>query len=240
MPEAEGTIRFHYDLEPMPGPPAAAGLIRSLLAWRSVLHRLKLVGQAPDRYGGFGYGNLSARDTDHPAQFIVTASQTSGMEDLPADGLCRIREFDLDRFRVLAQGSRPPSSEALTHAMIYAADPRANWVLHAHCPELWQQAEDLGLPATAADIPYGSAEMAHAVAALLATRPERPLVFVSRGHQDGVFACGPSADETGGLLVNYLTRALGRLAAAGTEQGSSAMRPHNGYLATDADHRGVP
>ena len=217
MPEAEGTIQFHYDLDPPQGPPAAADLTRALLAWRTVLRRLELVGQAPDRYDGFGYGNLSARDTDRPSQFIVTASQTSAIEHLPADGLCRIREFNLDMFRVQAEGGRPPSSEALTHAMIYRADARVNWVLHAHSPELWQHAKELGLPATAADISYGSAAMAHAVATLLATHLERPLVFVSRGHQDGVFACGPSADETGGLLVNYLAQALGLLAAPDTE-----------------------
>jgi len=105
-------------------------------------------------------------------------------------------------------GSEPPSSETLTHAMIYAADPRIGWVFHGHSPEIWQRAEALALPCTPVAVPYGSQEMVRAVAELLATHQSRPLLFATLGHTDGVFACGPTARDTGGLLVSYLARAL--------------------------------
>ncbi len=106
-----------------------------------------------------------------------------------------------------AEGVQPPSSETLTHAMIYAADPRMQFVFHVHSPQLWQQRHTLGLPETPAEVAYGSTHMAAAVAALLDENRSRPLVFATAGHEDGIFALGRSARDCGGLLVTYLARA---------------------------------
>lgn len=210
MPPTEGVIQFAFDLQPATGAPVEAGVLRKLLAWRTVLRRLELLGQTSKRYEGLGYGNLSVRDRGRPREFIVTASQTAGIRDLGADGLCRIREFDLDRFRVCAEGLKPPSSESLSHAMIYDADPGIGWIFHVHSPEIWSRAEALETAAIGARVAYGSPAMARAVAALLATDRERPLAFVTLGHEDGVFACGATAAETGATLVNLLARSLAR------------------------------
>ena len=209
MPETEGVIQFEFSLEQAKGPPAEACTLQMLLAWRTVLRRLRLLGQEPGRYGGLGYGNLSARDPVRPGEFIITASQTSGIRNLDAGGLCRIRDFDLARFRVAAAGMRPPSSESLSHAMIYDVDPDVRWVFHVHSPEIWRRAEALDIPVTAADVAYGSPAMAGAVAELLATNNQRPLVFVTLGHEDGVFACGGTAGDTGASLVSLLARSIG-------------------------------
>ena len=103
---------------------------------------------------------------------------------------------------------KPPSSETLTHAMVYAADPAITWVFHVHSPELWRASARLGLPCTAPDVPYGTREMADAVAVLARTLPARPLVFATLGHEDGVFACGSDARTTGAALVARLAEAL--------------------------------
>lgn len=209
MPETEGVIQFEYDLEPATGPPVEACILKTLLAWRTVLRRLRLLGQTPGRYGGLGYGNLSVRHPERPGEFVITASQTGAIRELDAEGLCRIRAFDLARFRVSAAGVRPPSSESLSHAMIYDADPGVGWVFHVHSPEIWHRAEALDIPATGADVPYGSPAMAAAVAQVLAANNERPLAFVTPGHEDGVFACGGTAVETGTSLVSLLARSIG-------------------------------
>jgi hypothetical protein len=206
--ETEGTIRFAYSLESAAGPIADERTTDALRGWRAVLKRLGLVGQDPARYGGLGFGNLSARDADRPKEFIITASQTSGADELDDDGLVRIVHSDPGRFWVDAIGQQPPSSETLTHAMIYAADARVNWVFHGHCPEIWQHATALGLPATAEHVGYGSPAMVKAVAELLARHSARPLVFATRGHEDGVFACSARAEDAGLLLTNLLARAL--------------------------------
>jgi len=206
--DTEGTIHFAYALEPPEGPVAPAGVLQALRGWRSVLRRLELLGQTAERYAGLGFGNLSARDPADPERFIVTASQTSGAPELEDGDLVRVLHSNLERFWVDALGHQPPSSETLTHAMIYQADPDIAWVFHGHSPDIWQRADELDLPATGTDVPYGSPEMVRAVAALLQRHRERPCVFVTLGHRDGVFACGSSADAAGGALVAALSRAL--------------------------------
>jgi len=206
--DAEGTIQFAYGLGAPIDFELPEPLFATLRAWRRVLCKLELVGRDPERYGGLGFGNLSVREPDQPTRFIITASQTSGARDLYRSDLVRIMACSLDRFWVEAEGSKPPSSETLSHAMIYAADPRVDCVLHAHSPVLWRRAADLGLACTAPDVPYGSPAMAAAVAELLGRDHDRPLVFITDGHEDGVFACGADPDATGTALVAALARAL--------------------------------
>jgi len=204
----EGTIRFAYSLEAPDEPVAGAAVLSELQGWRTILRRLGLLGQTPERYGGFGFGNLSTRDGHAPEQFLITASQTSGADHIGYDEVVRIVNANPLRFWVDAQGYQPPSSESLTHAMIYQADARISWIFHGHSPDIWTRARVLGLLATAESVAYGSPEMVEAVATLLSAQPELPLTFVTLGHEDGVFACGGSAQQTGAALVALLARAL--------------------------------
>jgi L-ribulose-5-phosphate 4-epimerase len=206
--EAEGTILFAYALEEPTGPVAGEAMLQPLAAWRTILQRLDLIGQDPARYDGLGYGNLSMRDPARPTEFVITASQTSGATTLTDDGLVRIARSDLARFWVDAIGRQPPSSETMTHAIIYHADPRMNWVFHAHSPAIWRNAAALRLALTPAHVAYGTSAMAGAVAALLEQHPEGPLAFATLGHEDGVFTCGASAEQAGGLMVALLARVL--------------------------------
>jgi ribulose-5-phosphate 4-epimerase/fuculose-1-phosphate aldolase len=206
--EQEGVINFAYDLQPPDADIAEAELSAPLGGWRTIFKRLGLVGQDTERYGGFGFGNLSARDVEKPVEFVISSSQTGLLATLKDKHLVRITGYSLERFWVDAMGRQPPSSETLTHAMIYAADPRIGWVFHCHSPEIWRQAEALAIPCTEASVAYGSPEMVSAVAQLLDKHQSRPLLFATLGHEDGVFSCGPTARDTGGLLVSYLAKAL--------------------------------
>ena len=208
MAEQEGVINFAYDLQPHDAAIATDEITAPLAGWRSILVRLGLIGQEKQRYDGFGFGNLSARDEEKPEEFVISASQTGGLSALQQKHLVRITGFSLDRFWVDAMGSQPPSSETLTHAMIYAADPRIRWIFHCHSPEIWRQAASLAIPCTASEVAYGSPDMVAAVATLLEKHQSRPLLFATLGHEDGVFCCGPTARDTGGLLVAYLAKAL--------------------------------
>ncbi len=201
---AEGTIQFAYNLTPVESPLPDYS---ELAAWRSILFRLGLIGQHPDKYHGFAYGNLSAQLADG-GKFFITASQTSGEPELLAEHLVTIEDANLERFWVEAQGSEPPSSETLTHAMIYAADQRVHAVFHIHCPEIWQQRAELKLPETPATVEYGSPAMVAAVAALLDENQSRPLVFATAGHEDGIFALSTHMRDCGGLLISYYAKAL--------------------------------
>ena len=204
MTEEEGVIQFAYSLAPGKAV-LAAPLLAELRAWRSILRDLELLGEDPQRYGGFGYGNLSLRNGR--GDFVITASQSSGETNFTDHDLVEISSVDFANFRVDARGSRPPSSEALTHAMLYAADDAVCVVFHVHSPEIWKASAALSLPATAADVPYGTPAMAEAVAALMVEEPQRPLLFVTAGHEDGVFVAGATLDECGSDLVSCLARA---------------------------------
>jgi len=203
---AEGAIHFKYRLAADPDASAEIEDFGRLRAWREILKQLKLIGRDRRRYDGYAYGNLSVRDRA-TGRFFVTASQTSDARLLRPDGLVRVDGWDAERFEVMATGSRPPSSESITHGMIYAADSEIVWIMHVHAPTIWHCAATLGLPRTPADVPYGSPAMADAVAALLARQRERPLVFATLGHHDGVFACGATANETGCAILRALADA---------------------------------
>jgi ribulose-5-phosphate 4-epimerase/fuculose-1-phosphate aldolase len=206
--EQEGIIRFAYDLQAPETEIAEDALFEPLRAWRTIFRDLGLVGQDPARYHGLGFGNLSTRDPDRENEFIITASQSGGVENLQQQQMVRITHCNLERFWVDACGEQPPSSETLTHAMVYAADPRIAWIFHCHSPAIWSRASELTLPCTDAAVGYGSVDMVGAVASLLQKHHSRPLVFATLGHTDGIFACGPTARDTGGLLVSYLAKAL--------------------------------
>ena len=172
------------------------------------MKQLNLIGRDPRRYDGFAYGNASVRDIAAPNRFFITASQTGGAPRLIAEHVVRVDAWDAQRFEVEATGSRAPSSESISHGMVYAADASIVWIMHVHSPSIWRAAARLDLPVTAQDVPYGSPAMAQAVAELTRCHVARPLVFATLGHEDGVFACGGSADDTGAALVRVLTSAL--------------------------------
>jgi hypothetical protein len=208
--EQEGVIQFSYALAP--GAVALdEGLLSEFAAWRSILRDLQLLGEDPGRYGGFGYGNLSIR---HPGGgFVITVSQTSGLGVFGRQQLVHVKRSDPAEFRVDAVGSMAPSSESLTHAMLYQADPRVNVVFHGHCPLIWRARAGLGIPATAEEVPYGTPAMAQAVQTLLSKEVRRPLLFATAGHEDGVFAAGATMRDCGTLLVAGLADARSRNAA---------------------------
>jgi len=205
----EGAIRFRYRLAaPDDRDRLARDAFVRLRAWRQILRRLQLIGRHVRRYDGYGYGNLSVRDPRDPARFYVTASQTSGAATLRAGDLVRVDRCDVERFEIDAVGDKAPSSESITHGMVYAADPAIAWIMHAHARAIWRAAAPLRLATTAPDVEYGSRAMAAAVAALLGRERIRPLLFATLGHEDGVFACGATADDTGSLLVRTHAAAL--------------------------------
>ena len=92
--------------------------------------------------------------------------------------------------------------------MVYAADAGIDWIMHVHAPVIWRAAARLELPTTPHDVAYGSPAMANAVGALLKRHATRPMLFATLGHEDGIFACGASADDTGAAARTRARRRL--------------------------------
>lgn len=204
LPQAtEGVIKFRLDFHP--ALPPASAIITELNAWRTLLYRLALTGRHPRRYGGLAYGNVSQRETQD--RFFISGTQTAHKERLTVKDYCLVLDFDLQGNWIRAEGPIRPSSEALTHAAIYAANAGAKSVLHVHSPEIWEWHRSLGIPATRIDIAYGTPEMARAIQEAM-LEGDAPIICM-RGHQDGVIAFGRSAEEATLCLVQHLGRAFG-------------------------------
>ncbi|MCS4503167.1 class II aldolase/adducin family protein [Arhodomonas aquaeolei] len=201
--EREGVIKF--DLCHEHGAPPDAASVAVLDAWRDVLRRLGLIGGSPRRYGGLGFGNVSHRAAG--GAFVVSGSQTGGLDAPGPAGYCEVTAWDMEHNTIRSRGPVRPSSESLTHGAVYAADDTVAWVFHGHSPEIWSRRRVLGLPETPADVPYGTPAMARAVASLV-RRAGPQAVFAMAGHRDGVIAYGRDSDATGGALVRTLAAAL--------------------------------
>lgn len=205
MSEREGVITFALDFTP--APPPEDERLSVLEGWRTVLRRLGLLGQDPGRYGGLGFGNLSCRAAPAAGRFIISGTQTGALERLGPEHWTTVTECRPELNRVAARGPLPPSSEALSHGVLYRADPRIDWVMHLHSPELFAAAGRLGLPVTDPSAPYGSPAMAAEIARL-APAAGWPGLLVMGGHEDGVLAFGAAADAVGGRVVGALAAAL--------------------------------
>lgn len=203
MTTREGVIRF--DLDYRPGPPPAATLLVELDAWRLSFRRLGLLGRDPARYAGLAFGNLSRRTG--AGAFIISGTQTGGLEQLTPAHYVTVLECDPDRNRVTAHGPLQPSSEALSHGMLYQSDPRIAWVMHLHSPAIFAAAPRLRLPVTDPAAPYGSPAMAGEIRRL-APVAGWPGLLVMGGHEDGVIAFGETAATTGELVLHTLAAAL--------------------------------
>lgn len=198
---AEGVIRFRYEHRREALREDLGGLAAELGAWRRVLIERGLVGQDPRRYGGYGFGNLSARAGGR--SFLVTGSQTGHLADLDLAGYALIESWTAAEHRLTSRGLVEPSSEALTHAALYDASAAICAVFHVHSPALWARRGTAGLPATAPGIDYGTPEMAAEVARLCRLARASGLLAMA-GHEDGLLAYGPDPATTGETLLAAL------------------------------------
>ena len=204
MSEQEGVIKFQLDFQVAEA--LSAEMLAELNAWRKVMVIMQMIGQTPERYMNYGFGNISQRFGD---TFVISGTQTGGLADLQPQHYATILSCHPEENRVVAEGPMKPSSESMTHGMVYSQAPEATWVFHAHDPHIWQQATALGIPETAADVSYGSPEMSAEVVRLFAETDLRECkIFSMAGHEDGIVTFGNSAEEAGGILLNYLARAI--------------------------------
>lgn len=151
MKEQEGVIK--YQLEHTQVPINETFSLSEINAWRTVIFRLGLIGQDPERYDNLGFGNISQRLNPQSSQFIISGSQTGHIEQLRPEHYCMVVKADPRKNRIESRGLYKPSSESITHASIYAQDSNIQAVIHGHSPEIWNHTAALNLPHISADIP---------------------------------------------------------------------------------------
>jgi ribulose-5-phosphate 4-epimerase/fuculose-1-phosphate aldolase len=208
--QEEGVIKF--DLRFSAGEAVSLEPFRELNTWRSRLWQLALIGQDPERYLGYGFGNVSQRldaavNDGNTTPFLISGTQTGGLPELGAAHYALVTACDVLQNRVEARGPVQPSSESLTHGMVYAQSGDIRVVLHVHSPDIWLAADRLGLPFTDATIEYGTPAMALEVDRLFReTDVMEQKIFSMGGHEDGVVAFGATAAAAGAVLTETLSR----------------------------------
>lgn len=211
MSQADGVIKF--DLVFKPAPAINDLTMEELNYWRTKLYEAGLIGQDPHRYEGFGFGNVSCRlspfeSSPHHRRFLITGTQTGGLATLAPEHYVCVTDCDPQANRIIAEGPIRPSSEALTHGMIYDLDESIRCVMHVHSPDIWGQAASLNLPQTSREAPYGTPQMAYEVEQLFKAGVLKDLpLFVMGGHQDGVVSFGRTAEEAGTWLLQTWSQA---------------------------------
>jgi ribulose-5-phosphate 4-epimerase/fuculose-1-phosphate aldolase len=206
--QEEGVIKFHLDFKDAAAVPADT--LTELNRWRNILWQQALIGQDPSRYEGYGFGNVSQRIGDFNAprgkrSFIISGTQTGHLPELDNSHYAYVRTCDAASNAVSAEGPIKPSSESLTHGMIYDLDNEIRVVLHVHSPDIWLNADSLGIPVTDATVLYGTPKMAEEVQRLFnETDVREKKIFSMGGHEDGVVSFGKTAEEAGDILLRTL------------------------------------
>lgn len=176
--------------------------LAEITTWRDKLYSLGLIGEYLD---GVGFGNVSIRHENRglPALFIITGSKTGGLKTLTNQHYARVIDVDVDENHVSYGGPIEASSESMTHAMVYRADPTANAVIHVHNPNMWK--ELMGkVPTTSKGVQYGTPEMAKEMLRLFKeTDVKEKKILVMAGHEEGVLSFGKSLEEAGNVLLDY-------------------------------------
>ena len=127
---ADGVTQFHLQFQRVA--PPAAWQLTELRHWRNRCVEAGIVGQDALRYDGIGFGNLSARHPHRSGAFIITGTQTGARADLGAHDFAVVTYVDIANNTVRAHGGTAPSSEAMTHAVLYQADAQTP-VDRPHC-----------------------------------------------------------------------------------------------------------
>lgn len=204
----EGVIKFQLKFQEGPSPPEK--LLLELNEWRATFRDLGLIGQDPERYEGYGFGNLSRRLPDQKGDaFLISGTQTGHLQQLQPEHYATVHQCYPARNQLQASGQIKPSSEALSHGVLYQSNPGTLWVMHLHSPAIFNSYRKLGLPCTDPTAAYGTPEMAAEIQKLAEfLRDSDPALLVMGGHQDGILAYGSSATDVGKLVVETMALAL--------------------------------
>ncbi len=203
MTEREGVIKYRLEFHP------AKSLdhhdYQYLDHWHAKFKAAGILGQDDSKYNGLGFGNLSERIDQQ--SFLISGTQTGGLDKLQPDDYALVTATDITQNMVEAQGQVKPSSESLSHAVVYALDDQIRFVFHVHSHEIWQASTELEIPQTAAGIEYGTVEMAQEIKRLYDLGQfDNTSILAMTGHEDGVIGFGATAAKAGGDILQLLTR----------------------------------
>jgi ribulose-5-phosphate 4-epimerase/fuculose-1-phosphate aldolase len=166
--------------------------------WRKPLFDAGLVGHYVEE--GVGYGNISVREPG-ARHFLISATQTGHLRNTSPEHYALVTAWDIDANRVTCRGAAQASSESLTHAAIYELDDAVCAVVHVHDLHLWRQLKG-AVPTTAADVAYGTPEMAREGKRLWRdTDLAESGIAAMAGHESGIVSIGGTLAEAASRVL---------------------------------------
>lgn len=192
----EGYIKYRSDWTP--GAPPDPQLAREIDTWRRRLFEAALIGHYESE--GIGYGNISVRAA-RPREFLISGTQTGHLARTDENHYALVTDYDIEANSLSCRGPVRASSEALTHAVIYELDNDIGAVVHVHSQSLWRNFVD-DLPTTAADVAYGTPEMAREFRRLYdQTSFANVGIAVMAGHEEGLVSIGRSLRQAASRVL---------------------------------------
>ena len=193
----EGYIKFNCEWE-QKELKFSEELFATFETQRSRLFELDLIGMNSD---GIGFGNISVKPSGSTS-FIITGSATGQFAKLRPEHYALVTGYHFDRNSISCTGLTKASAESLSHAAVYESLPETASVVHVHCLWLWEKLRN-EYPTTAAEIEYGTPEMAKAIGQLIAEmKSDDPKIIVMGGHREGILAFGATLEEATDHLIN--------------------------------------
>lgn len=154
---------------------------------RTTLHEMKLIGVYDN---GIGFGNISIRFISN--HFIISGSATGGKKKLKKGDYAFIKSIDIEKNEVNYIGQINASSESMSHGVIYETLPEVNCVIHIHNKQIFEFMLKNNYSKTPKNIEYGTVKFAQAIKVLIASLAPKYGLFVTEGHEEGVFVYGDS------------------------------------------------
>jgi len=195
----EGYVK--YAVEHTMSPAIDTPLWEELNAARTELHEMGLIGVTA---GGIGFGNLSVRIKDD--EFLISGTATGALPILSPDGYCLIRSFDVDKNRVVSTGHVKPSSETMTHGVIYRSCLGVNCVIHIHSRAIFNGMIRDKYPATPETAAYGTPDIARAIGTIVKDSGKNEGSIVLAGHDEGAIIYGPTVKKALSLTEELNTK----------------------------------
>lgn len=191
----EGYVK--YSVRHESGEPPDAAIVDRLNRWRKELYERRLIGADA---AGVGFGNISIRVAG-TGRFVISSTASGGIKELRREHYSTVTDWCFSGNRVVSFGILPPSSEAMTHAAVYQANPLIQAVIHVHHAGVWKELLRTH-PHTSSGAAYGTPEMAEEVLRLFAESDvlERR-IFAMGGHRDGIISFGFELEEAASVLI---------------------------------------
>lgn len=168
---------------------------------RTELHDLGFIGEYNN---GISYGNISIRDTSDNNCFIISGTGTGKIRCLGEEGYCLVTKIDIYSNIAESIGPLQASSESMTHGAIYMANKSIKCVIHIHSNIFFHALLAHNSFSTPADLTYGTPELAVFVINLVKNISEDKALFITKGHEEGIFIYAPSIMEAKCLLFDAI------------------------------------